>query len=86
MTLAEGGFGPLLRDYRVRAGLSQNALARRAEIDPGPPSKPILGQPDPHPVLAQQRTEPALSQRHADRVTQVVTASQYTERPCGNLG
>ena len=27
-------FGQLLRTYRVRAGLSQNLLARRAEIDP----------------------------------------------------
>ena len=34
MTHAEGGFGPLLRDYRVRLGLSQNQLARRAGIDP----------------------------------------------------
>ncbi len=34
MTLAEGGFGPLVREYRVRVGLSQNQLARRAGIDP----------------------------------------------------
>lgn len=34
MTQAEVGFGPLLRDYRVRVGLSQNQLARRAGIDP----------------------------------------------------
>ena len=27
-------FGRLLRDFRVRSGLSQNQLARRAEIDP----------------------------------------------------
>ena len=34
MAQAEVGFGPLLRDYRVRVGLSQNQLARRAGIDP----------------------------------------------------
>lgn len=34
MTLSEGGFGPLVREYRVRVGLSQNGLARRAGIDP----------------------------------------------------
>ncbi len=27
-------FGQLLRSFRIRAGLSQNLLARRAEIDP----------------------------------------------------
>jgi transcriptional regulator with XRE-family HTH domain len=30
----ETSFGTLLRSLRVRAGLSQNLLARRAEIDP----------------------------------------------------
>ena len=34
MALSEGGFGPLVREYRVRVGLSQNQLARRAGIDP----------------------------------------------------
>ncbi len=34
MTTSEGGFGGLLRDFRVRVGLSQNQLARRAGIDP----------------------------------------------------
>ena len=30
----ETSFGALLRSFRVRAGLSQNQLARRADIDP----------------------------------------------------
>jgi len=33
MTQSDAGFGPLLHDYRVRAGLSQNGLARRAGVD-----------------------------------------------------
>ncbi len=34
MIASESAFGALLREYRVRIGLSQNLLARRAGIDP----------------------------------------------------